>query len=221
MTTVPTSEEAPEADLPPSPAEQTAAVAPPMWRRAPGWAFTGLTAVGAFLLVWSASYPTGSAPLFLLGFAWLVPCALVWTVRLITYLVGLRNEHRSGPFWPFLVAPVGAVATLALCSSTLPLDVRWAVSRSAFDTEADQLQAESERRGVGEDHLLIEDEQIGLYAVSSAWVDEHGNAFFVVNGSGFIDGGGFARFPGDVPTPSGDDDYEHLQGDWYVWFDAF
>ncbi len=192
---------------------------PALWHRAPGWVFHGVTAIGAAGLLWSASYPYGSMLLGIVFAWWILACAAVWLVRLIAYVAG--RKQPSGRPWPFLIAPVGGILVLAIGLTSLPLHARWTASRGAFDARADALVVQAERADADPGDILLRDDRVALYTVDFAHVDEHGNAFFSIAGSGFIDRGGFARFADEPPADTTGDRFEHLGGDWYLWFDRF
>ncbi len=193
---------------------------PSLGHRAPGWLFSSITAVGAAGLLWSETYPYGSVPVFIASAGVVAICAAVWLVRLIIYLSG-RSSYPSGRAWPFLVAPVGGAAVLLLGFTSLPLHARWSMSQGAFDAQADELVERVERTDAAPGQNLLRDDHIALYEVSYAHVDGDGNVFFSIANSGFIDTGGFARIPGGQPPDSGDDQFEHLDGDWYLWLSRF
>lgn len=195
---------------------------PGLWHRAPGWLFHAVAAVGAAGLLLSDSYPTGGFMPLLFGFWVLLGCAALWLARLVAYLAG-RSRHRSGPAWPFAVAPVAGVLVVAIAASGFPLQARWGLSEGAFDARADALVARVEAGEAKPGSNLIRNDRVALYTVAFAHVDEDGNVFFSIEGSGFIDGGGFARFPDGPPEPSDlhESEYQHLGGDWYTYVEFF
>ena len=210
--------------LPPPPGD--AAAAPlALLHRAPGWIFHLVATLGALALLWSASYPLGNFLPLLVGFGWTVGCAAVWLVRLITYVSGRRLAVPSGRSRGFLIAPIGGLVVIALMALGVPLAARWGLSRGAFDARADQLVAEAAESGAGRKRDVLDGDRVALYIVRNATVDASGGVYFVIEGSGFVDGGGFARLP-DGPPPTGlepgePEQFEHLDGDWYTFVEPF
>lgn len=210
--------------LPPPPDDATVA-RPALLHRAPGWIFHLLATVAALALLWSESYPLGNFLPLLLGFWLTIGCAAVWLLRLIIYVSGRRAGVPSGRSRRFLIAPIGGFTVIALMALGVPLAARWGISRAAFDARADQLVAEAAETGADRNREVLEGDRVALYTVRAAWVDDSGGVYFVIDGSGAIDGGGLARLP-DGPPPTGlepgaPEEFEHLEGDWYTFVEPF
>jgi hypothetical protein len=180
-----------------------------------------MAALGGLLLLWSESYPGGGFFGLLFGFWLVAACVATWLLRLTTYLARRNEGSERGPWWPFLVEPVGAVVVIALLAAGAPFALRWGLSREAFDARADQMAARAEDAGDGRTHRYLDDDRVALYEVRDGWIDPQGNVFFAIAGSGFIDSTGFARIGGDVPQRYASYEFEHLEGDWYTYVQPF
>ncbi|MGN6692951.1 MAG: hypothetical protein ACTHN0_02145 [Aquihabitans sp.] len=195
---------------------------PRFWSRAPGWIFHVTCAVGGFLLLWSASYPLGGFLPFLASFWLLAGCVVAWLVRLVSYLAARTTPGPRPRFWPFLIAPVGAVVVIAIALTSAPFDLRWGLSEGAFDHRADQMAARAQVVGGGRSRPLVRNDRVGLYQVRDGWVDRSGNVYFTIEGSGFIDTVGLVRIEGEVPPPGYErDEFSPIGGGWYTFVQPF
>lgn len=177
----------------------------------PRWVFHVWLVVLSALLLWSASYPgsgalEGLGVLALIGFS-----AVVWAVRLIGFW---RSGERRDPRrrW-FAAAPGGALLVMAMLYGGVPLSVRFAASRSAFD------------RAVVASHDSASAERIGLFTITV--IDRRGrNVFFYEKHGDLFDDAGFAYLPDGPSADLGNGNFEnpefrHLSGDWYAWTASF
>lgn len=101
-----------------------------MKRRPPTLLFHGLLVAPTAVWLWSWSSPGFDFPAWVAGTFGLLAGGAVWAVRLLLWFLGPRP--RPGGRW-FLVAPAAGVVALGLVLADVPLRLRWAASRAAFD----------------------------------------------------------------------------------------
>lgn len=168
----------------------------------PRWGFhLAVTALAGWLL-WSASFPGSDFfSATAAGFG-LCLAAVVWLVKLV-----LSVRRRSLSWW-FAVAPIGALAVVALLAVDAPLQARWELSRPAFEAAV-------------QDPAPDVGSRIGLYEIISVEPIPGGVLFYEAHGA-FLDDAGFAYLPGG-PTPELENGgfesprYHHLGGPWYAF----
>jgi hypothetical protein len=182
--------------------------------RPPWWWFHALVAVAAACLLWAFSVP---GVFFLLGMGAagvLALAGLIWAAWVLT--IGLRRRTWS---WWFVVAPVLGVIVLALLSAGVPLQSRWATSRSAFDTVVASLPPAADTGN--ERSPVTVPARIGSYDITMAYRVPAGVVFHEETGN-VIDDAGFAYLP-DGPKPDLENGsfespvFRHLGGPWYGW----
>ncbi|WP_157728160.1 hypothetical protein [Actinopolymorpha singaporensis] len=176
----------------------------------PRWRFHLVVTLLTGCLLWAVSVPGAVLPAGYFVLLGLCAAAVIWAARLV---IALRNRT---PSWSFAVAPIGALIVLVLVVMTVPLQMRWGLSKPAFDA-------------VVEDAALATSEQvdirkaswIGLYHISRVTRVPGGFVFYEANGSLF-DHAGFAYLP-DGPTPRLENGsfesptFRHLGGPWYTF----
>lgn len=175
-------------------------------------------AVGAAAGLWATSLP-GSSLLLVVGTGWAWVAAGVGWLLLVGSRVSGRSRLLSRPrMWGVVVAPILVVATVGLVASDAPLRARWALSKDAFDTVADNARGDlrSDQR-----IELPAPRRLGAYRVAEAY--QLGDGVFVVvdGGGGLMSVEGFAHLP-TGPNPVLEAQYEGvdfraLGDDWYVW----
>ena len=181
-------------------------------RTAPRRGFHLAVAVPTLGLLWSETLPGmkfiawAGAVLGLVGFA------AVWGLRLVLFAV----HHRRLTWW-FAVAPLAGLLVATSGQFTVPLQVRFGLSRPAFDHAVRTLQDPG-----GGGYYFVGSRRIGSYTIDSAR-RVHGGVIFDEHNGDFFDNAGFAYLP-DGPTPGLANDYDfeapvwnHLQGPWYSW----
>jgi hypothetical protein len=173
-----------------------------------------LVATGVIVL-WAFSFP-GVHFIAVIPCIWIVAIATItWAVRGVTYLVARRHGTASGSAWWFALAPLGAVVLGALLSASVPLRLRWELSKPAFDDAVEEVRSDPEgwstwTRG-----------RIGMYTVNVVRVVPQGILFYDDVGS-FIDDAGFAYLPEGPSDDMVSGVFENPQwfalGDhWYAW----
>lgn len=168
--------------------------------------FAVVFALLAMATLWAASIPYWDG-LSLFGFV-----LFGWIPLLLVYLVWLTlTAHRSRS--PFLLAAPFAItiAVMVALGTDVSFQARFALSHAAMDRLVTTIDPEA-------DHACHD---AGLYRLCQEplYVDgddtPDGVAFAIDNGSDGVRG--FAHSPGGAPPSSGDDEYDHLTGDWYRW----
>jgi hypothetical protein len=158
------------------------------------------------LVLWATSFPGLDLVPAAIGGLGLAAAAGVWCVRLVAFVAARRTGHATGSLRPFLLAPLGALLLLVLLVEHVPLRVRWAASRDAF--EATMRTLDGTAQGLPAD--------IGWYRVTR--VIRHGDAvLFSEDHVGILDDTGFAYLP-DGPVddlPLVRPRFVHLGDDWY------
>lgn len=97
----------------------------------PGRGFHLLLVVAIAGLFYAVSFPgIARRPLFASGLALFI-IAVVWLFRTLIYMLG-RNRREGSPLW-FLVLPISALFVVMMLRAEVPLRLRWAASRGAFE----------------------------------------------------------------------------------------
>lgn len=181
--------------------------------RVPWLVLNVVASIAAACLLWAFSVP-GFVFLLVLGLVHVLGLAAVaWIVLVV---MGIRRRRWS---WWFLPAPVVVVLALALVVEGVPLQARWAMSRSAFERVVATLPTTSPVDA--EWSRVPVPSRIGAYRIEAAYPVPGGVVFYEANGY-MIDDAGFAYLP-DGPTPDLETaDFEspafkHLGGPWYSW----
>lgn len=197
--------------LPTSDAASQNLIPPARRSRVADWLFYSLVALACLGLLYVASLP--GSPLI-----WLLPALGLWLAVGIVWLVRLISAIQRRSFTPSLViAPLVVLVLVALFLSPLPLQARFALSRSAFEQAVRSLpenQAEGGSLGM-----------VGTYRISEWTRTGDGVLFYSASGTGLVDQAGFAYSPNGVPkalTNSDDPGFEvlgwqDLGGGWYSW----
>lgn len=167
-----------------------------------------LLAIPVCLLLWGFSGP--GLGIFTVGLALLGLAAfgVTWVVRVAAYAA---NGGRR--FGIFALAPAVVVLVFVLLVTGVPAQLRWAVSRPAFDRVAVDLAVSPDTATPG---------RIGLYNVGHVENVPGGWIIYEDGGSGFVDDAGFAYLPAGPTADLGDGSWEnprfhHLGGPWYSW----
>jgi hypothetical protein len=189
-----------------------------VWPHAP--LIVGLLAlIPAALTLAAASVPGFSISSAVMADALWAFLALGWVAAI---LVSRRpRKDRGGPRepWSWAIAPAVLLLTGVVAASGLPLNVRFGLSRSAFE--------QLPNRGLSYDAGA----SAGLYEVCCFERTDFGYQFGVSEGLNVV--WGFAFSPdGAPPGPDidsggvislqeGENAYRHLDGPWYIWEFAF
>jgi hypothetical protein len=177
--------------------------------------FHGVLAGGTGLLLWAFSAPGFSMVHALVSLPVLAVLVPLWLVKLLLF----PGQHRRWSAW-FALAPVVAVIVVVLLAARVPLDVRWAMSRDAFEAVVASLPPPTSRDE--EWSPLSVPEKIGSYRIDSADRVPDGGVIFYEASGNLLDDAGFAFLPGG-PTQSLDTDwfespvFRRLGGGWYSW----
>jgi hypothetical protein len=135
-------------------------------------------------------------------------------VRLLAYVLAARRNSAAGRARWLLLAPAAGVLALALITADVRLQVRWNVSRSAFEDVVDEAMRD-------EDYASLQHGRLGLYRVGEVY--RQGEAVIFYERTGALgDDAGFAYLP-DGPFPELENGgferprFRHLGGPWYAW----
>jgi hypothetical protein len=182
----------------------------------PGPRFYGLCGGATLLLLYSVSVPGLAFFSFVPAILGLLTLTVVWCVKLILSRRGFRRRWGS-----FAVAPVGGALVCAILHFDVPLQARWSLSQSAFESVVARVSAGpavgDERDEVNVAH------RVGLYSISSGRrVGGDGLIFYEASGAALFDYAGFAYLPNgptaDLATGSFESpEFHHLSGPWYTW----
>jgi hypothetical protein len=175
------------------------------------WGFHLLVGGTAAVMLFSWSYPGVHVYLFWAGgaVAGLLGC---WWLGWIVYVTTTTGRRWR---W-FLVGPAIAVLTASLMAAAVPLQLRWAASRAAFDAVV----AGHPLPPKGSEWRNFDvPARVGTYRIDAAYWVPGGAVFFEANGA-FIDEAGFAYLPGgpgpDLPNTNFEaPQYKSLGGGWY------
>lgn len=179
----------------------------------PGRLFHSLWVVALVIVLLEVSVPAGRGGPTLLSMFPLFVLLAVWCLRGLAFTVRTRSrrgETRLQRGW--LYAPASLLVVVLLASSSWPLSVRFALSRSMLSQVAEEVAAGGEgNAGV-----------IGLYLIDS--VERFGTAVVFTERTGglIFDLGGFAYIPDDPNDPALDNVAPRcvlwpLGDDWYAW----
>jgi hypothetical protein len=180
--------------------------------RPPGTRFYVAVAFAVLVGVWVSSIQDfGGALLTALIWGLL---AVAWGLRLLGALVTSRAHLTVAEWARWLGVPLVLSVVFAWVQSGGPFELRLALSRAAMDQAAAEIIAgASTNRG-----------WIGLWPVEDL-ERLPGGIRFIVSGCGFIDRCGFAYSTSgsiaDLADPAGENRYEHLEGNWFMWIESF
>jgi hypothetical protein len=190
-----------------------------MFRRPPGRLFhVVLIAVPAVWIVLVSTTP-GPQWLFALPADWLVLIgAVIWAVRLGTYALARHHGRATGLERSFLIAPIAGVVVIALVWLEIPLRVRWAVSKPAFQAAVENAPPPTDVQNPIE---FDASDWVGTYKVLFAYRVGDGAIFYEASGVGFDDAG-FAYLPTGPFVEVESAGFERPQfralgGGWYAW----
>jgi hypothetical protein len=173
--------------------------------------FYSLLVLACLGLLYVASLP--GLPLI-----WLTPVLALWIVVGIVWLVRLISAiQRRSLTASLVIAPLVALVVAALFLSPLPLQARFALSRSAFDQTVQSLPV---NQGAGGSLGLV-----GTYRIEQWSRAADGVLFDQASGTGVGDRAGFAYLPKGVPQTWIEPDeagvhvigWQDLGGGWYSW----
>ncbi|MBO0678175.1 hypothetical protein JRC04_11950 [Mycolicibacterium sp. S2-37] len=157
------------------------------WRTPPGSLLTGLAVLVAVLLAYSASTLGGAFGTGLLALLAALVVAAAWLVRTITCAALTRRF-----FVRMLAVPLVFALTVGLLAFDVPVRVRFALARPAFEQAVAAIQAGAPPEDFRRRH--------GTYPVDQV-VRRGRNIYFSVAGAGFLGGAGFAYLPAGPPDP--------------------
>lgn len=186
----------------------------PFWRRPPRRLFHLILVLPALVWLWAWSVPGFDFLLWMPSAMALGVGAVVWGVRLLTYLIARLQRQPTTGGRRFFVAPVCGAVALALVIADVPLKARWIASRSSFEDVVDNVLAD-------DDFTFGDDQRLGLYTVIHVYREGDAVIFYERTGS-FSDDAGFAYLP-NGPFPELENggferpEFRHLGGAWYAW----
>jgi hypothetical protein len=166
---------------------------------------SGTVCAVAVWLLWWCSVPAFSFRIITVGLL-LIVLGAVWGIRMLIFLHARPDGMPRGrQAW---VVPGVVVACLLLSVSGAGFQLRWALSRPAFDA------------AVRSGHPV--EGRVGLYRIVNYRTVTGGIVFTEAGGSGLLDDAGFAWFPDGPGEGLGDTSWESPQlspigGGWYVW----
>lgn len=183
----------------------------------PRWWFHAVVGAATLALLHAASVPSWNLVLAVAAGSVLLAAAAVWAIRGATYALERREGRPPARARWFLVAPVGAVVVVGILAAEAPLQLRWELSRPAFERALAAVADDTTggRRDAGITGRL------GLYHVTASVAD--GDAvYFVERYGGFLDDVGFAHLPDGPASATADPAFEGIEvrpigGDWYTW----
>ncbi|MEV0807573.1 hypothetical protein [Micromonospora sp. NPDC050200] len=177
------------------------------------WSAHGVAVGGAAILLWAFSVPGFSVLLAMTAAPVFGGAALLW-------VVGAQASHVAGRTWPWWlpVAPFMAVVVLALLVIGVPVRVRWALNREAFETVVAGLPRSTPATRFDRVEVPA---RVGGYGIRSACLVPGGVVFYEEHGA-FFDDAGFAYLPGGPTSSLGNGSFESptfrsLGGGWYGW----
>ncbi len=178
-------------------------------RRTERWIFAVLLAGSSALLTYDASTPGFMTLLSLLALLIWVVLGVAWLARLWRYVAGIPT-----PLGTLVVPALVVIATVALCQSPLPLQLRFDASRSSFDAARVAFDQHPES-------LRVPD-RIGSYDISTVEAFGPGTVFAVSNDLGLFNDAGFAYFPPATTASLHSDQFESptyvdLGGGWWAY----
>jgi hypothetical protein len=187
------------------------------WRRAPGALFHVAVGLLALSLLWVHSEPAVDLLPWLTVVLLSCLLALVWAVRLLTFLLAMTRDRSAGSPLAWPAAPAVGFVVLVLVVAGIPLQARWTISRPAFDAVVEQHLRGGER-------VPERPGRLGLYEIARA-DDVDGALLFFEGEDGALGASGFAHLP-DGPRPdrlvgsAGPLRFEPRGGPWYSWTTA-
>jgi len=135
----------------------------------------------------------------------------VWLVRFLHAAWSNRLDLPGAEWLRWLAIPAIFFVALRLTETTIPFDIRLAVSRGAMDQAAAEVMAGASTNR----------EWIGLYPAESVERTSNGMRFLIAD-SGFFDRIGLAYAPSGEPAGiDGTDEYQPLDGGWWRWVSKF
>ncbi|GIG67170.1 hypothetical protein [Phytomonospora endophytica] len=178
------------------------------------WVLHGALAILTVLALLAFSSPIADLTLLFFAVPGFFAAGLGWFVLVL----GARRTWRA------FVGPAVVVALLAVLFAEVPRQVRWAMSRPAFD----ELVAAWAAPAASTTPATVGwsgKRQVGAYEVITV-SPVVGGYVFILSGGGFSDDTGFAYLPSGPSAALEGDGYDpdrfHPLGDhWYVWFDAW
>lgn len=183
----------------------------------PGKYFHCACGVAAFLTLFANSVPEGYfLPMILCIYLW-GALAVTWWIRGIGFSFFTTRRHGSRAATRYMkwrswaVGPASLALTIVLCLTQFPLWATYWLSKSSMDRMA--------MRVITTSAPVSGPMRVGLMqAIDCEPIA--GGMHFRVDGSGFLDRGGFAYFPfPPFPTVRGKSQYSHWHGNWYTWRD--
>lgn len=170
-----------------------------------------LVVAGAVVLsLASVSVPGGYFVLQLgLFYGW----AAILVGAVVAYLLSAIRRRTPKPRLGHTVPVIAFVLTVVLAVVQVPLLVGYFVSAGSMNA----LMREAAR----DPKSFDKPGRVGVWSVER--VESYkGGVRFLVKGTGFLDPGGFAYSEkGQPPNIGGEDYYDHLHGNWYVWSESW
>ncbi|WCO65615.1 hypothetical protein PO878_14010 [Iamia majanohamensis] len=186
----------------------------------PRWFFHLVLLVPVAVVLWGATSPYGAFLPLVFGAGGIVLLAGVWLARAVAFAAASLRRPRSARW--LAVAPIAGVVVVALMVADVPLRLRWAQSRPAFEEVVATVDADDEAPVDDDPTVAGFPRRLGSYEVTSV-LDWDGGTAFVEADGGFIDDTGFVHLP-DGPDALSDQqrvgfvlDLRHLEGDWYTF----
>lgn len=189
-----------------------------MFQRPPGAVFHLAMVPAALWLVYAHSFPGYEFFGAAMASAFLLAAAVVWALRVATFVWATHKAAAHGPWRWLLTAPLGGLAIVAIVSSGLPLQTRWRLAADDFERAA---RAAPPPTDVDEWVSFDVPARIGSYRVLQAVRVGNGVIFYDAEGALFDDAG-FAFLPsgpfaelntGWFESPR----FQPLGEGWYTW----
>lgn len=180
------------------------------WPRGINLAWYSIVSGAVVLSLVSTSVPGGY---FFLQMALLYGWAVLLAVTLLAYLISAARRRTPKPRLAHAVPVIAFIVTVGLSLVQAPLLAGFFISSSAMN----DLVRDAKR----DPNSFDKPTRVGVWPVERA-ESYKGGVRFLVKGTGFLDPGGFAYSEnGKPPNIGGEDYYEHLHGNWYVWTESW
>lgn len=174
----------------------------------PGRLMLCLVAINAGLTVTAHLAPGSYYTLWLVSTACWLAVGLTLVIRAGIALATSGWSGLRGRWARWVAVPAAVAVTGVLVLSGAPVRAGLATARATMIEFAQRPDAPAPERA-------------GVYRIALAERLDGGGARFRIEGSGLLNGTGFAYSPYTAPPRIGEDRYEHLGGPWYAWTESW